>query len=203
MNKCIIGKNYLGSKIPVLVFLVNTLLALNTATAVAASGTPANIRGHIVVKDHKSYLMNEQKQLLELSATNETVAADLDALETGDYLAGNGEYGPTRVTIDAIEFIGLRRLLGLWIDRDNQLMFNFRDFSRAGVRTFSNPGEKQLQYALVPDQANRWTIFLGDTQSVAVGILTHFQSVVRIDMINSDTGQIERTIRLQPLRPQR
>ncbi|MEQ1878461.1 MAG: hypothetical protein ABL958_17600, partial [Bdellovibrionia bacterium] len=105
-----------------LVFLVNALLALNPVEA--SSAATANIRGYVVNRDHKTYLMNEQNQQLELAATNENVAADLEALETGDYVAGHGDLTSTRAAIDAIEFIGLRRLLGLWIDRDNQLMFN-------------------------------------------------------------------------------
>lgn len=184
-----------------LVLLINIAMSLNLAQANVPRANEVNIRGHVLIAKKQTYLATDDGKVLELIPRTEVVRTDLLSLAEGDFITGHGDLSPTRAVLDAIEFIGLKRLLGMWIDRDNKLVVNFLDFSSAAVRTFTETEEKQLNYALVPDLRNRWTIFIGDDKNVAVGNLTAHPNMVHIELINSDTGQVEKNIRLQPVRP--
>lgn len=177
-------------------FLIQTALALGLSDAAAKE---SNVEGHVQIKDGQMLLVDAIQQARPLVAGNDTVDVDLQALEAGDFVVGQGEFTSQKVVLHAVEFIGLRRLLGRWLDRDNNLIFDFQNFSNATIRSVS--GVTQIQYALIPDQANRWTIFLGNQSAVRVGILTHYQKLVRIDLINTQTGAIERTMRMQSIKP--
>ncbi|HEX4923161.1 MAG TPA: hypothetical protein VFV50_03710 [Bdellovibrionales bacterium] len=184
-------------------FLIHAALAFNfsdaTAGVLATTAKQNNIQGQVQFKDGEMRLVDAHQQARPLTAGNENVSADLDALEDGDFVVGQGDFVNDRIVLHAIEFIGLRRLLGRWLDRDNNLIFDFQNFSNATIRSVT--GVTQIQYALIPDQANRWTIFLGNQSAVVIGILTYYQKTVRIDLINSQTGAIEKTMRMQAIRP--
>jgi hypothetical protein len=181
-----------------MLFLLQSALMLSGASAVAE--IPNNITGHIHFRNGSRVLIAPDFQVYDITPANKDVAEDIGNLEPGDFLEGHGEIQEHRVVIEAVEFIGLRRLLGHWVDHSNKIQIDFNDFSNAVVKSLNEPKVTALQYALIPDQVNQWTIFLGDREKVSVGILTHVEKRVQIDVIDTETGHIEKTIRLQPLK---
>jgi hypothetical protein len=196
VNKCIIGKKLRGGKIHMLVFLFQGLLALTSTQAVASD--PVNLRGYISFRGEQPYVVDFAEQTYALYPLDSEVAADLRELEAGDYIEGRAMIGTSTAVVEAIEFIGLKRLLGKWVDKNKKIVMDFKNFSQATIRTPKDV--KVLDYALSPDEKNRYTIFLGNKQVVVIGILSHFTTNIRIELINSQTGQIEETMKLSAVR---
>jgi hypothetical protein len=178
-----------------LLFLVQSLLAFGTDGALAE----VNIRGHLLRQSGQTKIMTEDLQVYGLHAGTIDVADDLMGLESGDFLAGHGDLTDGVFVLEGVEFIGLRRILGRWLDQEDKVIFNFQDYGRAVVKSTVQKTQKQLQYVLVPEDRKSWTIFLGDLKTVMIGTLTLSGKSMKIDLLNSKTGELQKRIRLKQL----
>ena len=152
-----------------------------------------------------------------LVAGNEDVRASLDRLDKGDFITGQGSFDSVdqRWTVNSIDYVGLKKLLGRWVGGDGVMVFE--DFSRmkysprlAKQSVGSTPYdyEKDFRYTLSPSDGEEWALFLSDSKSTtfatvefeAGNSLTSLnQSKINIVMkiYESESGNIIRTLKLE------
>jgi len=127
---------------------------------------------------------------------------DLEHLETGDYVIGRGEVvSQGYVLLEALELLGIKKILGKWNERHAKLVFHFQNFSSLriektvdGTKYFEN-----LKYRLAPDSKDSWTLFLAESAGVHLGQMDYVQSKLRIRFINVNTGEVLQTLMLDAL----
>ncbi|MCC7405378.1 MAG: hypothetical protein IT288_13350 [Bdellovibrionales bacterium] len=138
---------------------------------------------------------------------NTHVMNDLRALEAGDYLSAKGlfNYNNSQVEITAIEFVGLKKLLGLWRTGKWEI-FDFKNFSNldlyqpARTRTLNTVELRNLRYTVAPLNGPTWSIYIVDSNSVDVGSLNVTGNSIQIQLFDPDTGAVARTINLTPFK---
>lgn len=169
----------------------------------------SSVRGYIEVNAQSGelYLAIDEGQAPRRIVGRENVLTELSNLRTGDFLVARGEIEALDyvVRIDTIESVGLKELIGPW-SSVNFEVYEFEDFSRlnlyaptkddSGV-TLSKTAE--FKYVLAPDQGSRYSIFLSDNRSVAVGTLEFKAQKVKLSVIDPKTGRASQNISLSPL----
>ncbi len=141
-----------------------------------------------------------------LFARSRHVMLDLQKLEAGDYLSGEGVVYDGRATIEvtAVKFVGLRKMLGIWRTTDWKV-FNFKNFSRLDLYLPDSSISSQpvylrsLRYTVAPDNGDTWSILIVDSRSVDVGSLSVDKDSMRIRVFDPKTGNIAQTIHLSPV----
>ncbi|MCB0407316.1 MAG: hypothetical protein KDD34_03870 [Bdellovibrionales bacterium] len=189
--------------------LLYGLLFLISATASAYDLTDA-LEGIIYRTGNKIYFKSTGDfQYYKIRPTNAYVNRDIQQLESGDSLEASGylEKSKSIFHIDSVHFVGLKKILGVWKDQTNNL-FQFVNFEKLTVylrpstnRVHSMSSDytpvKSFQYTITPNPSNDWSILINDNLSIQTGNLEFEKNNIKIHFINSETGEITKTVTLQ------
>jgi hypothetical protein len=166
--------------------LVNAAaLILLSIMSISAQGMEINgiIMSHtpliVQTSDHRQWTVVPSTSVIE---------RDLAQLEVGDYLdisvkdlEVNGAWQVTE-----IRFVGLRRMLGLWLGSNSTLLqvINFNHFS-----IYSNSEQpsdlEEFVYALAPDSDGRWSLLLVRDGSVQAGRVWFDSNLLIIELVDA------------------
>jgi hypothetical protein len=134
--------------------------------------------GIVKRSNYKVELLTPSKRF-SLFASNSLVARDLGKLSTGDYLQGYGDVRSSYISVESVDFVGLRSLIGRWQSDDDTILriANFRQMqvfspSRALPTSYDPP--LNVEYAITPQDSTFWSILMNTRSEVQTG-------AVRID----------------------
>lgn len=147
---------------------------------------------------------SEDKQIREILPSNVDVVNQLNKLDDRDFIVGTGEVRSGKILLDSVDFVGLHRLLGVWMS--DSIMFNFRSFSLVNMSWGDevNVGKTaQLNYSIAPTSFDSWQIFFSDVTQVQIATLTVDRQKARLDFYDKDTGEISKTYLLRKVIPYR
>lgn len=135
------------------------------------------------------------------------VQRTLKRLETGDSIVSSGRLDTVNkvAEIEAIDFVGLGRIIGLWNTQGAKSMMQFRSFSDVNVYSFvlqSNGNNvvrnrKNFKYTLSPANDSEWVMFLSDDQSTQMGFLKLGETDATLSLLNSQTGEVQNVLQMR------
>jgi hypothetical protein len=173
---------------------VFTLIALSFQTALALQMegdiTQLNGRKYISVKsENKNYL---------LTGATPIMATYINKLSEGDFVSVDGHRATnqTAISVNSINYVGLKDLLGTWSDDDENcyVFSSYTDFTVSESCNLRN--ETEYTYLINPHSqqwvmlvAGRFDSYVGDFEIVS-------KKVVQIDLYNS-AGRIVRNLKLK------
>jgi hypothetical protein len=187
-------------------FLIFVLTAMMSAGAFAAQP----VGGVVAIDGRNMYLKSEDPchRYLVVSKSESSLSA-LVKLAAGDFFTATGLKNPgdCTVSIETVEYVGLRRMLGNWYSRD--AVINVQDFNsmkyypaqsvvtkgdRVYTQVSANPVE--YNYSLVPGSGKEWVLFLSDSKSTTFGTIQFDRGTAVMKINNSITGEVIRTLLL-------
>lgn len=161
-----------------------------------------SLQGYVFRVDGEYYFSDRStsKSYRVVPANSESQAA-LSRLNSYDTLIGHGSYGPRNtVYIDSIDFVSLRRLIGIW--KDSSVFVNFVDYSRVLFEVKSdNRLLSQYHYAIAPAEGDNWRIFFTDQSSVVLGSLTVQNHKAQIEVYDPKNGEVSQRYDLKKIDP--
>jgi hypothetical protein len=184
----------------ILLFVLTTI-----SSAVALSAQP--ISGSIAVFAKSMYLnaQNEPCTRYEITSKKESALAALIKLSNGDVITATGIKDPAscKVIIESVDFVGLKRLLGLWYSKDGVLAvqdFNLMRYYPAGLPALiesSNPDAAPVdyKYRMVPSEGKEWVLFLSNTFSTTFATIQFStKGTATMKTYDSESGNITKTM---------
>jgi hypothetical protein len=166
---------------------------------------PVTIEGDVSrVKDQLLIQLSDNR-IFALKSVKRQTQDDLNHLETGDHLIGLGYVQGLKkiIWMDDLEMVGVRRVLGNWKERSRMRTFEFRDFTSLNVSEGKSDPGVTINYRLVPDKKNQWTIFLSAEKSLRVGTMTYAPDRMNIQLVDLNSGSITEEFNLSPQREDR
>lgn len=181
------------------------ILTLSFVSRVALA--QESVQGYVRHEQLNVSLVDEKgRELYVLKSRNPDVYNQLQKLETGDWLIATGTYDRDNdsMIIEAVDFVGLKKILGYWKAADS--MFNFRDFSNvnfyllADSRVDSYPVRKaKYQYSVAPGSGSSWKVFFNDFRSVTLTSIEFKANSATLEIFDSETGVSKGIIQLNRL----
>lgn len=181
-----------------------SLLAFTTASAAHADG----FEGRISIRNGIAYVAPYENthDLWKLEGTSEQTFAQLRALRDGDFLSATGELVQRNHSayVEAVDFVGLKRILGRWVSRDGYTI-EFKDFRSAVVEQQKplpwNPQDERkvdLVYTILPLKETNWSLLMSNRKTVRVGTLSiqDTNKTLSIQIVDQSTGKIAQDISL-------
>lgn len=158
--------------------------------------------------------------------TGASELASLRRLSSGDLVTATGEldHNTCIATIESVDYVGLRQLLGLWVSEDG--VITVRDFvslryyplqsdhdsakdklkseGRRKTSDFYNLTTETLhvgtpvdyRYSITPSEGDEWVVFLSDNQSTTFATIQLGRNTAIMKIFDSETGVLTRTLRL-------
>lgn len=136
---------------------------------------------------------------LPIESQDPTINRDLARLQNGDFIHAKGEIltSPSRVFIEDIHYVGLRRLLGVWTN--GLSVFNFSDYDHLTIYNFKPQSMAlDLNYSVAPEDQNGWSINFFSSQEVKLGHLEFVGENLRLSILNPKTGRTKQVLNLRP-----
>lgn len=160
--------------------------------------------GHYYFKDA------HEGKIIRMIPRDRFVQQDLTRLDSGDALMGSGYVDRSQnvLFLSAVHFVGLSKMLGVW-RTDSKTLFEFVDFNKFNIyeqksgnaETAQLPSGylpvKSYQYSVAPNPRENWSILINDDTTINAGRLEVTNSTLSIDLINPNTGEVERTLVLR------
>ncbi|WP_413584270.1 hypothetical protein [Bdellovibrio sp. HCB274] len=185
-----------------LLFFVLTLV---TSAVVASAQT---VGGTVALKGQQMFLKTDDPCNNYLVASNnETALSALVKLAPGDVITATGKKNPAHctVSIESVEYVGLRRMLGNWYS--SEAVINVQDFNTMkfyAAQKISETGNKdyksisqtpiEYSYSLVPSSGKEWVMFLSDSKSTTFGTIQFHRGSAVLKIYSSDTGALNKTL---------
>lgn len=137
------------------------------------------------------------------------VEKNLKRFENGDFIIGSGAVDTlhNKISIESVDYVGLRRLLGLWVGSDGVMIF--KDFSTMSftppfsgveenkVGSNLNQYQKEFRYSMSPSDGNEWALFVSDTKGTSFATMEFSHKNVTMKIFESESGRIVRTLKLE------
>ncbi len=183
-----------------------SLILLLTLSAGASDGTdvydvadPVTIEGSILRSKDKIQIKLPDDRVFDLQSSKRQTQDDIGHLENGDHLIGLGRLQTARkiIMLEDLEMVGIRRVLGPWQETAKRKIFQFHDFTSVSVKELAGV-DQNLNYRLVPDQKDTWTIFLSSNTSVKVGTLKYNPTSMKMEFIDLNSGKVTEQFNLSP-----
>ena len=131
------------------------------------------IEGTINIVGSTFFILSDKdgdEQTYQITAANRSIESSLRGLRSGDYVEAEGVLHKPSDTflIKTIFFVGIRRLLGSWVNKSNAI-FHFLDFRYLNLYRFIKPQEfparpQRFQYHISPESNNSWSIWISNEQ---------------------------------------
>lgn len=145
--------------------------------------------------------------MVRATSDREDVNNTLKRLGNGDSIVGTATFdGSGRwVKIESIDFVGLRRLIGLWNTTNTTGLMNFRSYQDLNVIMLGPQGDgpglvttkKEFKYTITPAIGDDWVLFLSDDRETQMGLMDLKDGSARITLLNPQTGNVAHVIELQ------
>jgi len=174
-------------------------MAQISAFAHGQADDPVTIEGDIIKEYKVVNIQLSDKKIYELKSAKRQTQLDISHLENGDHIIGLGGISQKEILLEDLEMVGVRRVLGSWSEYIQRKLFEFRDFYTLRVRELTGEPSQNLNYRLVPDRKNEWTIFLSNNSTVKVGTLKYSADFMKIELVDLESGQITEQFNLSPL----
>jgi len=165
--------------------------------------------GGFLTKKGNDYFFTPKSSALfyKIAPMTPDVQASLERLENGDFVAGNGTLDTINknLSIESVDYVGLRKLLGPWVGTDGTMVF--KDFSTmrftpryreikldSGLTKY----QREFRYSVTPGDGNEWALFLSDDKSTTFATVEFTKNkVVIMKIFESESGKIVRTLKLE------
>lgn len=178
---------------------------LLTTVLLTLSAQAAPVGGFLVVeKDQYSFVEIKSNRKTPIRPTKLATVEALKKLKNMDYFQGQGEFVNNELLLESVDFVGLRRLLGLWTADENSVL-DFQDYSRVMIyRSFLNlmAPRALLQYSIAPSAGADWRIFFTDENSVVLAALDLKDQKATLKFFDLGSGHVVKTVEMTriPLR---
>lgn len=163
--------------------------------------------GFMTKRGNAYYFTPKSSELFyKITALTPDVQDSLDRLENGDFIAGNGSLDTTnkKLSIESVDYVGLRKLLGPWIGSEGTMVFKdfttmrftprFRDINMDSRLTNY---QKEFRYSITPSDNNEWGLFLSDENNTTFATVEFTKNKVIMKIFESESGKIVRTLKLE------
>lgn len=161
--------------------------------------------GRVSIKNTQISLYDSyDEKIYTLESTSSSVSAFLKRLKSGDFISLEGSRSSdwSKVNVTEINYVGLKELLGIWIG-DDAFCYNFSSFTEFNI-TAPAKGKKcaptmspNYTYIASPSLKS-WVLLISGARTSYVGDLRFINSKkIQIDLFDSETGDILRTINLR------
>jgi hypothetical protein len=152
-------------------------------------------------------LSNENGRLFRISSPRSDTTEAIKKLEQGDYIMASAfvDRDAGSISVDSIDFVGLRRIIGMWNTSDAKGMMTFRNYWDLNVDALvlqeSGPrvARRNFKYTVTPSEAGNWVMFLSDDKETQMALLEVSKSTATIRLLNSQNGSVQQVIQLQKL----
>lgn len=144
-----------------------------------------------------------------LVATHDDTQNTLNRLEDGDFVMASGVVSADTgtVSVDSIDFVGLRRIIGLWNALNSKGLVNFRNYQEMNMYSLAGPNEgtnvsstrKHFRYTVTPGSDRQWVMFMSDEKETQMGFLQIGDDQATLKLVNSQTGDVSSTLELRKL----
>jgi len=175
------------------------VLTIVSSTATLA-GSP--VSGTIVRMGQSLFLLSSDPcTRYELITRNEAAMESLLKLSNGDVITATGSKNPAscEINVDTIDYVGLKRLLGVWYSKDAVVdirNYNEMSFYPPVMPDFANgakPVSVDYKYSVIPSEGKEWVLFLSDKKTTTFATLQFSKGPV-IMKIYSESGDVIRTM---------
>lgn len=161
------------------------------------------IQGRLVHQGSSYQVKGDDNQIWPIIPRRASLQQDLNEMETGDFLQAKIDPAfskPKYFFLSEIHFVGLKRLLGLWVTDDGSVV-NIANFSDWIVYP-NRPGPKvaameKFNYTLAPDSGPGWSILLVHNQDATTGRLSFHGREVFVEVWDGKWPKLE--LHLRPL----
>lgn len=177
--------------------LLALILFITNTLAVAAPIVGSLQKGKA---DDYIYLDGQSKRFLIRSAPAEALLA-LEGMGTGDYIIANGIVNEKNhfVEIFALDYVGLKKLLGVWYNKNS--VMDFKSYSALSVYPFCSAtcdkklaARTELRYSMAPYKGNEWAIFLSDSYATVFATIEIDKDTARMSLYDGETGNVSDTL---------
>lgn len=183
-------------------FIVGFILALMAVPASADS-----LSGTISVSGLRILFVPDSASTpFTVQAPSAGTAAILGRLSDGDSIIATGTLDARNniASIESVDFVGLRKVIGRWHIRDAKGLMRFNTYQDVDVFSIalangnsSIVAQKSLKYTVSPANNGDWIMFLSDDRSTQMGSFTLTDSLATLKLFNARTGDVSQVIRLQ------
>lgn len=193
------------SRILLILFVgaVTFLISFLSTTALASQ----SFRGTMTRIGDQLFLTTSTNSMARVTSSLEDVNKTLRRLGNGDSISGTATFDSSGrwASIEAIDFVGLRRLIGIWNATNASSFMNFRSYQDLNVVLLGpqadGPGivttQKEFKYTVTPATGDDWVLFLSDAQQTQMGLMDLRENSATIQLLNPQTGSVSNVIELQ------
>lgn len=182
------------------------LTLLMVASLLNVSALAETLNGYVAFQNGQTFFIDGKSQKVSPArAGTQSVQNSFQKLKNHDAISGQGKYINEVLVIDSIEFVGLRRLLGVWQAPD--AVVNFTDFStvsfflpQPAAIPETSATKVSFRYAVSPSLGSGWRVFFSSDDNVVLGLLTVNQTQAQIELFDPNTGDIGQTIQLEKVK---
>lgn len=148
-------------------------------------------------------ITKDSTQLFKVKAVTVEATDSMQKLETGDLISANGNIDCDNkvIQLESIDYVGLKKILGLWVSDSN--LMNFSTFNNLSIypllskkRLLAASPKTDLQYSVAPYKGNEWAVFLSSKTSTIFATIAVDNDSAVMKIFDTDTGENTRTIRL-------
>lgn len=178
--------------------LIMTFVALISLSSQSlATSQAVSLKGYVWITVTGQYTFIDLQTLrsFPVKAANKNVKDALLKLTDFDTITGIGSLNEKdeALTIEAIDFVSLRRLLGQW--KGDKATVHFQTSSKVVFK--SDNQETLYHYAIAPSVDESWRLLLTDDSSVVLGRVTLRYQAAELELYNPQTGEIDKRLYLQ------
>ncbi len=175
----------------------------------ASSFAEESLAGFLIKEYGKIYLSSRTTcGRYEVSTSSAEVTNNLRKLTNGDAVlaTANLDLRLCQVHIQSIDYVGLRRLLGIWqsdagyIDIGNfsslKIYPKFKVEAKFGPLDFEVPTPITYQYSVLPSPGKEWVVFLSDSKTTTFATLTLEKSKAVLRTYDPDSGAVTQELHM-------
>lgn len=140
-------------------------------------------------------------------ALTEDAAVSVGKLSTGDTITSSGNLNNSNCTasIESIDYVGLRKMLGYWYSDDgiitvkNFTSLSFYPLNLKGFQNglnFSAVDPIDYRYSVTPTGGKEWVMFLSDSTSTTFATIQFNKLTAVMKIYDSESGEVTKTLRL-------
>lgn len=170
-----------------------------------SSAFALSIEGRVVIKKSEILLIDQaDRKAYSLTGSTFNMNA-LKKLKTGDFLSfeGSRDSHKSTITVNALNYVGLRALLGVWI-ADDSSCYHFSSFTEFSISSHitgkrCNDLTQSPYYTYITSPGTKdWVLLISGQRASYVGDLKFLSSrEIQIDLFDSETGDTLRTLHLR------
>lgn len=140
-----------------------------------------------------------------LTTKSPETASALKKLTSGDLIVGDGNVDIENGTVEliALDYVGLKKLLGVWYN--SKSVMNFKNYTDLSVYPVSKILDARrpsgvslpstdIRYSMAPYQGNQWAIFLSNSTATIFATIEVFRDKAKLFIYDNQTGQPTDTI---------